>query len=226
MKYDIKLRDEQYTVFDIDSSRTIHALQNDYATRDPFEMLKDPKVVVDIGANVGIWSLWVAKHFPDCHVYAIEPHPVNLIHLQAAVIHNRLRNVTVLPCAASHKAELFNLWMDLSNSGATGRYNDHYLGMTPAMVTALPLNTLFDDAICGQVSHMKVDVEGGEFTLFDGFRAWSRIESMEIELHAFPLFKDKAQAVSEVAQLREHVTRSMQGRPLALIGTVNDEQYD
>jgi FkbM family methyltransferase len=39
------------------------------------ELIKDDAVVVDAGANCGIFSTFAAKNHPDCTVYAFEPTP-------------------------------------------------------------------------------------------------------------------------------------------------------
>jgi hypothetical protein len=51
-------------------------------------------VVVDIGANIGIFSVMAAER-QRCRVLAFEPHPENIRFLKRNVSANRMANVTV-----------------------------------------------------------------------------------------------------------------------------------
>ena len=37
----------------------------------------EPKVILDIGANIGITSIWLHHHYPDAEIYAFEPIEAN-----------------------------------------------------------------------------------------------------------------------------------------------------
>lgn len=44
-----------------------------------------PRVVLDVGANVGDWSAYMARNFPDCRIEAFEPVPDTFLVLTARV---------------------------------------------------------------------------------------------------------------------------------------------
>src|SRR6516164_398789 len=48
-------------------------------------------IVIDVGAHIGLVSVYLAKRFPFLRIYAFEPHPVN--HTNCAD-NLRLNNVT------------------------------------------------------------------------------------------------------------------------------------
>ncbi len=47
-----------------------------------FDLIKDGDIVLDIGANMGIFSVLVANKYPHATVYAFEPTPTTFEALQ------------------------------------------------------------------------------------------------------------------------------------------------
>ena len=58
--------------------------------------LRDGDVLYDIGANIGVYTLYAAKRKSGCRVYAFEPAGQNFARLLRNVSINRLNNV--IPC--------------------------------------------------------------------------------------------------------------------------------
>jgi len=73
-----------------------------YATKEPETIewlrqnIKDNDVFYDIGANIGLYSIYAAKLRPACQVYAFEPESQNFSKLCANILLNGLTNVA--PC--------------------------------------------------------------------------------------------------------------------------------
>jgi len=59
------------------------------------------KVFVDVGANVGMYSIRMAKHYGK--VIAIEPEPSNIECLKKNIKLNKINNVTIMPIACSDR---------------------------------------------------------------------------------------------------------------------------
>ncbi len=228
MKHAVSLYDQSFDVYDGLNSRLVEFLVADYKKENPFRDLvsREPKSVLDIGANIGMWSFWVAKRFPDARIYAVEPHPMNTIHLQAGLIENKFPNVVVLPCAVSHKAELIRLWYDPTNSGATGVFNQIYQGTVPTLVPALPLNAIFEAISDPVIDYVKIDVEGMEFELFRDFKHWDRIGYLHVELHPFPTFDNRELARAKVSEFMNTVHAGMRDKPFSLIAEDVDHIFD
>lgn len=81
-----------------------------YWLRDSFEgevrreleaCLRPNSVLFDIGANAGFWEVMLAS---KCrHIHAFEPSPVNFARLSRNVAQNKIKNVTTVAAAVSHK---------------------------------------------------------------------------------------------------------------------------
>lgn len=63
-------------------------------------------VIFDIGANIGNWCTWMAKYFPQGHIWAIEPQRSVFQILTGNMAINNYHNVTTLNCAMSDKNQV------------------------------------------------------------------------------------------------------------------------
>lgn len=129
-------------------------------------VIVDGDVVIDVGAHIGVFSLYAARKTPHGRIIAVEPAPPNLELLRENVRRNGLRNVKVLACAVSDRrgeAKLFSV-------------GDHamYQLETPAAdlpFTVAELRTLDDlfEAEGLSVCHLlKVDAEKSELAVLKG----------------------------------------------------------
>src|SRR5206468_150350 len=84
------------------SSAQEHYRADTYATKEPETIewvrrrLGKGDVLFDVGANIGLYSLFAAKLEPSCRVVAFEPESNNFSSLCRNVLLNRLDNV--IPC--------------------------------------------------------------------------------------------------------------------------------
>ena len=133
------------------------------------DSLDDPIIAVDIGANVGIWTVLLARHPKVAQVLAFEPSNENLFFLQKNIARNHLtEKVEVIQKAVSSHSG--NVIFNESGSGATKRID--LTGST--VVEAVVL-----DEIVGlrKIGLIKIDVEGHEPSVLNG--SWRTLESSE-----------------------------------------------
>lgn len=120
---------------------------------------------VDIGANAGIYTLFVARRSgAKGHVLAVEPHPVVRARLQTNLALNGLKNVVIAPVALSdHNGEIL-LHTDGQNLGATSVHADWISGAKQSgiRVPASTLAMLLAQNQVTRVDAIKIDVEGAE----------------------------------------------------------------
>jgi FkbM family methyltransferase len=112
-------------------------------------------VVVDIGANIGAFSIQSA-YLGAAHVYAVEPEPHNLEALNSNIVLNDLNNkITVIPSGISD----FIGTAVISNEGGCATIKNSTFGSEINIVT---LNELFKNNKIENVNVLKIDVEGSE----------------------------------------------------------------
>ncbi len=119
---------------------------------------------VDLGANVGTYSVFVGKLAgPQARILAIEPQPEMLERLHANIALNNL-NVQVAPVAvADHEGEI-EFAVDTNNLGFTS-LNTGRKGRGERRIVRLPVRRLIDlvrEAGFTRIDAIKADIEGAE----------------------------------------------------------------
>jgi FkbM family methyltransferase len=124
--------------------------------------LKAGDQFVDVGANVGAYSLWVAAIIgPSGKGIAIEPQPRVLARLRANVALNTDFNIMIFPCGAGPAAATLGLSIGSTNEGgaslATGEG-----GSERVEVAVRPLLDMVREAGLTRIDALKIDIEGFE----------------------------------------------------------------
>lgn len=123
---------------------------------------------LDVGANIGVFTVQIAAAFPEEQVLAIEASPTVGKFLKDNVSLNRLKNVTVVECAVSSgehaQTEFYEPPADHFGMGSIAPQ----FGVKPIRVEARSIDAILDQSSVRRVSIMKVDVEGYESEVFAG----------------------------------------------------------
>ncbi len=98
MRHNVSLLGESFVLFDEDKSNTINLVREDFfsiAYKLFFGAieLEAPKIIMDLGAHVGIFSTLLAKKFPESQVYAIEATKRTFSNLEKSIAGNNLTNI-------------------------------------------------------------------------------------------------------------------------------------
>jgi FkbM family methyltransferase len=140
---------------------------------------------VDVGANIGWFSLQAARSGKVTRVLAIEPDAGNHGLLQANIQRNRLgARVDAVACAAGAEPGLARLHQyKASNRGRHSLLVQH--GHGSSWVPVEPLDVLLERLGLGDapIAAIKIDVEGYEpWVLVGAARALTRAEALLVEL--------------------------------------------
>jgi FkbM family methyltransferase len=129
------------------------------------------RTFVDVGANVGYFSLLVAKYMPAGNVVSIEPFPSIHSKLRKNVELNEFRNVRTIQCAvAEAECEVDMFHAGAANEGATTSVRGTF-ATDPVRVPAKPLSELLTAAEIQSIRLVKIDVEGAEHSVVRGMRS-------------------------------------------------------
>lgn len=179
----VHTEEPSYVVYDYRGSKTPIFVYQDMQ-RSSVPDLSGCKLAIDIGANVGLWSFRMAKLYPDCQFIAYEPYDINVTHLKMGLDENKLENVEIVPFAVTHDGAQIVLAMDPTNSGSASMYNTESVMFPKQAVQSVKLESVV--GAYKQVDYLKVDIEGAEFHLFDGFESWDKLRKVFVEVH--PVF--------------------------------------
>ena len=187
--------------------------QETFSSKEP-EMIEwidkygDAGVLYDIGANVGLYSLYFAKT-QNAHVYSFEPSVFNLKQLAKNISANGLSDsITVVPnplTAQTGSARFIN--SDTHEGGALNAFGVNYGHDCTPIHSDVSYNTMgfaLDDLLAwGVVAHapalIKIDVDGIEHLILSGARktlASDTCRSVYIEVN-----EDFAEQATQVSQL-------------------------
>jgi FkbM family methyltransferase len=135
-------------------------------------------VVVDVGANVGVFSLFAARHARE--VYALEPASSNFSRLVQNV--RPARNVVPLQFACG--AQDGEATLDLSGIPVTFSLKTSS-SMKSELVKVIGLESLFSRYDIRQCDYLKLDCEGAEFdiVLDSAPSVFSRVHRIVMEYH-------------------------------------------
>lgn len=128
-------------------------------------------VFVDIGANVGLYTLWAGKKLgPEGRVIAFEPQAEALRRLKANLSFNYIEApVNVIEAAAWDEDTALSFQADRSNLGGGSAVLDHGAAAQP--ITARSVAAVLAETGVSKVDMLKIDVEGAEDRVLAGFFA-------------------------------------------------------
>lgn len=126
------------------------------------ERLPRDGTFVDIGANVGLYTLNAAKLLgPGGRILAVEPGPEAARRLRFNLSLNRTdAAITHADCAVGAEEGVMGLYLDASNLGGSSLVRDH--GGTSTPVRVRPLVDVLEEAGITRIDVLKIDIEGAE----------------------------------------------------------------
>jgi FkbM family methyltransferase len=141
-------------------------------------------VVLDLGANIGMFALFVNWLCPGVRVHSFEPMPPTRERLEANVRANNLGDrVTVHPVAVSDRIGTLTLHLG-GTAGHSSVVASAFAGGREVAVPCIDLAAAFDRA-GPRVALLKIDTEGAEVDILAGVRpgALDRVERVVVEYH-------------------------------------------
>ena len=133
------------------------------------ESLSPGDHVLDIGANVGVFSLLAARRVGrEGRIYSVEPVGKNVRSLCASILRNGFENVSLFPLAASDKASVIGVIRRSDSSN--GIVDSNIKGMDA--VDFVPTQRLdFLLAAIERLDVVKIDIEGHEPIAWKGLKS-------------------------------------------------------
>jgi|GEM_PF-1702014 len=160
-----------------------------YAPKLPYTP-EDVKTVVDLGANIGVFSLWASRFYTAAKVYAVEMEDSNYEQLVQNIAANELEE-TIIPVQAaifSHSGSV-----GIARMGGVGFHmiNEREKSHT---VKSLSLADLLSQTGIKTIDLLKIDIEGGEKYVLtpeneEVFR--SRVAYVFLECHSVNEFRTR-----------------------------------
>ena len=160
---------------DLDAYRQIF-LQKSYETTFP----EHPEVIIDAGANIGLFTVFMKLKFPDSRIICIEPDESNFGMLTRNT--ERFNKVSLENCG---------IWARSTNLKITDKYNFGSWGMVteeteePGTLKAISIVDIMSKYGIPKIDILKIDIETSEKILFESnYQEWlPKVQMIIIELH-------------------------------------------
>jgi len=140
--------------------------------------------IVDVGAHAGFFTMHARSLNAQVQIFAIEPEPDNIAQLNKHLQDNHIANVKVFPGALAFSSEPRGLIV-------TEDSHNHYLASAfGRTIEGVGVRALSFKDFCAQhdikkISLLKIDIEGGEYEVFDGMSEadLSAVQHIVLEYH-------------------------------------------
>lgn len=168
-------------------------LTNNYEPLQPYVLAElsrscDAKVLLDVGANIGFYSIFLADELGLTRVYAYEPMPAAFNELIKNIKLNRKEKIIQpMKCALSNQKGQTEMHVFGGLSGAnaivkTSIHNDKVEERVETVVCET-IDGLFSDIEATVI--VKIDVEGHEKNVIDGGEIFLKNNSCVIQVEAY-----------------------------------------
>lgn len=150
-------------------------LKNEYNIKLPFK----PRIIVDGGANIGLFSLKMKNEFPESKIISIEPDPENF----KSVLKNfeGYDNLFAENCGLWNKPAQLKVY-DKFHSGKWGMVTEEDPN---GNIRAVSIDSLMQQYDLPYIDILKLDIESSEKLVFSGnYMTWlPKVKMIIIELH-------------------------------------------
>jgi FkbM family methyltransferase len=152
-----------------------------------YDVHAEDRVIIDAGANIGLFALWAAQVAPKAHITSVEPHPGSCARMQATMKANRIdRRVELIQTALGPDSE--PQWLiDAEDGASTAAAIDtqNRTGGNRTQVPCMTLSALLKRCETPEVDLLKMDIEASEYEtlLATPKEALRRIRRINVEMH-------------------------------------------
>ena len=132
---------------------------------------KGEKVLFDVGANIGLFSIKMAKQYPQARIYSFEPNPDVFGRLVRNIEINGVQNIFAYNVGMSDAKE--TAFIDARHSTVLGKITK----TRESALSEVQLSTIcsfMEQNKIGQIDLLKIDVEGYEYKVVEGLEVNAR----------------------------------------------------
>ncbi|MGP9811352.1 FkbM family methyltransferase [Rhodopseudomonas sp. NSM] len=135
---------------------------------DEYRVGGDDEIVVDLGANIGAFTVMAAAAAPRATIFAVEPFPANFSRLEACVARNSLQDrVRCRQAAITGQDGTVTMdgAPDIPSHSRMITSTDK--ASSPVVMQGISLQTLFEQERLTHIDYLKMDIEGAEFDVIE-----------------------------------------------------------
>ena len=152
---------------------SINGIWEKAGTNFVLNSIKKNDVVLDIGANIGYFTLLFAKQAgSNGKIYAFEPEPKNFQLLKKNLENNKYQNVTCENVAVSNKNDEIELFLSEKSIGQHKIYPSTSVSNKSIKIKSIKIDDyILKNIKDEQISFIKIDAEGSEYHIIEGMKS-------------------------------------------------------
>lgn len=151
-------------------------------------IMKNALPILDAGAHIGLFSLYVKAFNPVARIYALEPEEENFMLLQKNLTANRLRDIRIFKAALAGRTGSGELVLEADSinhrlADMDGK-ND---AVKSVKVQVYSLEDFISMVNIPCLGLLKMDIEGGEYEVLENISAggFEKIHNIILEYHEY-----------------------------------------
>mgnify|MGYP001608676553 FL=1 len=138
-------------------------------------------VIIDIGAHVGLFTLYASQYCKNGTIFCFEPVDENYDILVDNITQNNLKNVKPFKSAVSKSESTITIYRNKDEAGhSMFSFTSHAL-----KVDSISLKKIIDENSVNQCNLIKIDCEGAEYEIIESLplEYFKKISKLIIEYH-------------------------------------------
>ncbi|WP_131701427.1 FkbM family methyltransferase [Chryseobacterium sp. FH2] len=136
---------------------------------------KKPEIIVDLGAHIGMTSIYFALKYPDSKIISVEASLENFLLLEQNT--SSFKNIQCINAAAYFEDGIVNFGNDELS------YNQK-VSEKGIETEAITVESLIKKHTLDKIDLLKIDIEGGEIELLSKNNSWlKKVKNIIIEIH-------------------------------------------
>jgi FkbM family methyltransferase len=131
--------------------------------RRVYRVRPNDSIIVDLGANIGLFTLYAARMAPQAKIFSVEPFPATFARLVATVRDHHLESKVICvnyAIAGSHGARVMP---DANVPSQRRSVASPASGARGTEVAATTLEGIFEENNLVRIDLLKIDIEGSEY---------------------------------------------------------------
>lgn len=167
--------------------------------------LQEGDTVIDAGANIGIFDLYLLQHYKDITLYSIEPMPDTFDVLEKNLTPYQSHNLKLFNKALGDRTETIESMIFYPNLTGNSTFHpetkmlqqkelrkiisddefEFFYKQTHIEVPVTTLSDIIAHEGIERIDLLKIDTEGSELDIFEGITGedWSKIRQIAMEVH-------------------------------------------
>jgi FkbM family methyltransferase len=155
-------------------------VKKEYNQLPSFDISKSD-FVVDVGAHIGIFSIFAATKAKNGRVYSYEPLLENFKFLERNILINSLKNISIFNLGVAGRKMERKFFINPVGGSLIGNSNLNF-----RRIQCITLEDIFNDNKLEKINFLKIDCEGAEYEILFNTpkEIFEKIDRISMEYHS------------------------------------------